>query len=248
MLVVTTMPCTRLSDGADGIQITLIDPDTGGVLPAQAIVACGDKDWEVTQLCDFDAETGALIAMFIQVFEWDESTGSLVITSVRADDPTMPYTPTGEVRACTVSSSDAYVVLTDFCYDDAGVTRRGWHGWVFINDTHISDLYYDDTGGVLAAPTIVACPDLAFSVERKFDGDDLSGVDTITIPDGVLSFSVTVRSIGGGVTIDGPDMVAKPLFAGQSIGASADGNNTINGPITIVGTGGSVVNAFWVFP
>lgn len=85
--------------------------------------------------------------------------------------------------------------------------------------------------------------------ERKVDGDGVSGVDTIIIPDGVFSWALTVSAIGSGVTIDGPDFSNGPvsLFAGQSIGHSADGkNNTLNGPITITTTADSIVNATWV--
>ena len=250
VLVVTTLPCPPAGDGA--VDVTLIDPGTGDVVAPQAIVSCGDKDWEVNQLCDYDSGTGDLIATFIQVFEWDEDTGTLVITNVRADDPTVAYVPVGTVRACATDVAVVDVEVTGFCYDVAGTSTQGWQAWIFVDGVHTgTNIYYDIDGVVLVAPTPVECDVIVappVSIERRFDGDDLTNVDTITIPDGVLSFSVTVENVGAGVTIDGPDMVAMPLFNGQSIGHAADASNTINGPIVVTGTAGSRANAFWVFP
>lgn len=97
-------------------------------------------------------------------------------------------------------------------------------------------------GAVTANPPV--------AVGRKIDGDDISGAGTLTIPDGVMSFSVTCRSVGAGVTIDGPDFTsgAVPVYAGQSISHAADGANTIDGPIEVTTTAGSVVNATWMTP
>lgn len=87
------------------------------------------------------------------------------------------------------------------------------------------------------------------AVERKLDGDDISGAGSIVIPDGVLSFGVSVVNAGAGVTIDGPDYAAPVnLATGVSVNASGDGKNTINGPITVTTTAGSVVVANWMFP
>lgn len=95
----------------------------------------------------------------------------------------------------------------------------------------------------------VVVDSLPAAVERKVDGDDISGAGSIVIPDGALSFSATVYAVGAGVTINGPDFAsATALFDGQSVGHSADENNTLNGPITITTTAGSIANAIWVTP
>lgn len=71
----------------------------------------GFHDWEVNQLCDFDVD-GNLIATFLQLFQWDEATSTLVITLVRADDPTIPYVPTGTVQACAADDGPTNDLLT----------------------------------------------------------------------------------------------------------------------------------------
>ncbi len=164
VLVVTTLPCPP-GDPTSDIVVTLIDPATGLVVAPQPIVSCGDRDWEVNQLCDYDTETGDFIATFIQVFEWDTDTGVLTISNVRADDPTVPYTPTGTVRACSDDETQADVEITEFCYDPAGpeTLARGFHAWLFINGEHTGDVYYDAAGGILlSAPAFLPCPDLVY--------------------------------------------------------------------------------------
>lgn len=162
VLVVTTLPCPPGDPGAS-ITVTLIDPSTGDLVAPQAIVSCGNHDWEVDQLCDYDPDTGELIATFLQLFEWDTDTGTLVITNVRADDPTILYTPTGTVRACATDNSQIDVEVTDFCYDPAGpdALAHGWQAWIFIDSVHTGNVYFDAAGSTLVAPTVVDCPDLA---------------------------------------------------------------------------------------
>lgn len=190
VLVVTTLTCPP-GDPASGVTVTLIDPATGNVVAPQPIIPCGGQDWEVNQLCDYDVD-GNLIATFLQVFEWEEDSGSVQISLVRADDPQVPYAPSGEVRAC---ASDSPVIT------------------------------------------------------RGIDGDYQVGAGTITIPDGVLSFAVTVLSGGNTTTIDGPDFAGPvTLHNGQSIGHSADDDNLIRGPITVTVPAGAIVNSTWVVP
>lgn len=107
----------------------------------------------------------------------------------------------------------------------------------------------NDVGDPIPVSGAVNVTDVTASVERKLDGDHVTGVDTITIPDGVITFGVTVLAVGAGVTISGPDFVAPvTMFPGQSINHSADRSNTINGPIVITTTAGSEVNATWLKP
>lgn len=96
------------------------------------------------------------------------------------------------------------------------------------------------------------------AVERKVDGDIQVGVGSIVIPDGVISFAVSV--LDGGTdptvladwpTINGPDFAAPvPLRRGQSVSHGADDGhgNTVNGPITVTVPAGAAVNATWVKP
>lgn len=95
-------------------------------------------------------------------------------------------------------------------------------------------------------------------VERKVDGDFQNGAGSIIIPDGVISFAVSVleggtdpSSLADWPTINGPDFAAAvPLRRGQSVSHGADdGNgNTINGPITVTVPASAAVNATWVKP
>lgn len=96
----------------------------------------------------------------------------------------------------------------------------------------------------------------ATPVERLVDGDFVNGAGTITIPDGAISYAVTVLAGGDDpsdvsdwVTIDGPDFAAPvPLTQGQSVSAAADAGNTLNGPITITIPAAAAANATWVTP
>lgn len=96
----------------------------------------------------------------------------------------------------------------------------------------------------------------AVPVERLVDGDIQVGVGTITIPDGVISYAVTVLEGGSDVTdlatwvtIDGPDFAAAvPLAQGQSVSAGADAGNTLSGPIDITVPANAAANATWVTP
>ena len=130
--------------------------------------------------------------------------------------------------------------------------HAGIPAWGVRNDADavLTDADLDYTGlATDSAGRLKVIASTPAAVERKIDGDDISGAGTITIPDGVLSFALTVQTVGAGVTLSGPDFTsgAVALFAGQSIGHSAD-NNTLNGPLTITTTAGSVVNATWVTP
>lgn len=105
----------------------------------------------------------------------------------------------------------------------------------------------DEFGRVLTVPS--AAPPAPAPQERLVDGDHILGAGTITIPDGVIEFGLSVKTVGGGVTLDGPDFAAPiTLFEGQSISKRADDGNTLNGPITITTTAASEVNATWVKP
>lgn len=106
----------------------------------------------------------------------------------------------------------------------------------------------DDNGGSITVDGAVNVTNVTPVLERKFDGANATGAGSITIPDGVISFGVTVSALGVSVTIGGPDGSPVSLFAGQSINHSADSGNTINGPITVTTTAGSVVNATWIKP
>lgn len=108
------------------------------------------------------------------------------------------------------------------------------------------------------AGNAIPVTDSTTPVERLVDGDFQDGLGTITIPDGVLSFGVTV--LAGGTnpanlanwpTINGPNFVAPvPLRRGQSVSHAADEGhgNTLNGPITVDVPAGAAVNATWVKP
>ena len=160
VLVITTLACPPgVVDG--GIAVVLVDPSTGDVVPAQEIVSCNNKDWEVNQLCDYDPDTGDLIATFIQIFEWSEDTGVLLVTNVRADDPSIVYVPVGQVRSCTDDETSIDIEVTEFCYATEGPPGHGWQAWVFLNGVHVSNIYYDAAGVVIVAPTVVDCPPLA---------------------------------------------------------------------------------------
>jgi len=104
----------------------------------------------------------------------------------------------------------------------------------------------------------LAVSDTTAAVEREVDGDIVIGLGTLTIPDGVLSFSATVLEGGFDIldtsdwpTVDGPSFAAPvPLRKGQSISMAADEGhgNTINGPIVIEVPAGAAVNATWMLP
>lgn len=160
VIVVTTVACPPAEDGS--VTVTLVDPSTGTNIEPQAVQACGNIDWEVNQLCDY-AVDGTLIATFVQVFEWDEDTGVLIISNVRADNPAVAYVPTGTVRSCTDDQSSVDIEITEFCYDPEGgdTVAKGWHAWLFLNGVHTSDVYYDAAGTVLVGPTIIECADPA---------------------------------------------------------------------------------------
>jgi hypothetical protein len=180
VLVLTTLACPEGFDDPGVVTITLIDPANGSVLPQQAIVACGDKDWEVNQLCDYDMATGALIATFIQVFEWDEDTGVLIISLVRADNPAIPYVPVGQVRACTDDESHTDVEVTEFCYTLGDDPVHGWQAWVFLDGVYTVTVYFDAFGAILVAPTIVECPQLATEETLVDVLEVLNEIDTNT--------------------------------------------------------------------
>lgn len=158
VIVVTTLPCPPGSPDVS-ITTTLIDPLTGDVVAVQPIRPCGNRDWEIIQLCDYDEDTGELIATFDQLFEWDENTQTLSVTNVLASDPDTPYTPTGLVRACQGDASTD-VEVTPFCYSDFG-TKHGYRAWLFVDGVYTTSLYFSETGVPLVAPTLVDCPPLA---------------------------------------------------------------------------------------
>jgi len=157
VLVITTLACP----GDGSVSVSLIDPSTGDPVPAQAIVSCENKDWEVNQLCDYDVDTGELIATFIQIFEWSEDTEILVVTNVRADNPAVVYVPTGQVRACSTDQTVTDVEVTEFCYATEGPIGHGWQAWIFLDGVHVANIYYDALGVVIVDPTVVDCPPLA---------------------------------------------------------------------------------------
>lgn len=103
---------------------------------------------------------------------------------------------------------------------------------------------------------LVALGGSSGALERHVDGDIQVGVGTITIPDGVISYSVSVLAGGSDVTdlstwvtIDGPDFTAAlPLRDGQSVNEGADGSNVLLGPFTVTVPANGAANATWVFP
>jgi len=161
-LAIVTFPCPP-GDPSLGVNVALIDPVTGNALPEQAIVPCDNRDWEVNQLCDYDTETGALIASFTQIFEWDEATGSLIITLVRSDDPTIIYVPTGLVRACNTPRVD--IEITEFCYEAQPDQLQGWQAWTFTDGLYTGSVYYALDGAVLVDPVAVQCVGLTIDIE-----------------------------------------------------------------------------------
>lgn len=100
VIVVTRWACEP-NDGTPSI--IMLDPATGNVVPNQVVVPCDSRDFELNHLCDFDPDTGEVIAAVTQIFEWNEATGSLDVRLVRADDPTgPPYVVQGVLRQCHV--------------------------------------------------------------------------------------------------------------------------------------------------
>jgi len=97
---------------------------------------------------------------------------------------------------------------------------------------------------------------------RLVDGDFQYDTGTITIPDGVLGFSISVLAGGSDaddtsdwVTLDGPDFVAPiPLIVGQSIshtagdGDDSDTPSTLSGPFVVTVPAAGAANATWVLP
>ena len=164
VLVITTLACPPGdADTAGAIDTTLIDPVTGDVVAPQAIVACGDQDWEVNQLCDYDSETGEYIATFLQIFQWDEDTEMLTITLVRADDPEVVYVPVGDVRTCESQAASGFdVEVVPICYEEdalPGAMQRGFGVWVFsqADGTFVSATLYDQFGVLLVDFTQQVC-------------------------------------------------------------------------------------------
>lgn len=96
----------------------------------------------------------------------------------------------------------------------------------------------------------------AAPVERSVDGGFQEGAGSIVVPDGVLSFSVSVLSGGSDptdtsdwVTLDGPDFAAAvPLKNGQTMCHRGDMNNTLAGPFTVTVPAGAAANASWSMP
>lgn len=136
-------------DGAN-IAVTTIDASTGNVIPNGPVVPCGDKDWEVNQLCDIDPVTGDVIATVTQIFEWDETTGALVIRLERADQPGVDYVPVGDLGTCAPGQLVALAVQV--CEDDGGNLRPLTEVlWVDTHDSTVRTVYYLDATGTLTA-------------------------------------------------------------------------------------------------
>jgi len=155
-----------------------------------------------------------------------EGSLTILVSATHAEDA--PHV-SGDVGAFALAvRNDADAVVTD-------------------TDGDYSQISVDSAGRVKVTGTVTASPPAA--VQRLVDGERQLGAGTIVIPDGVLSFAVSVQVVGSGVTIDGPDFAAPvDLYAGQSIGHAADESNTLNGPITVTTTALSDVNAIWVKP
>jgi hypothetical protein len=129
------------------ITITTLDPSTGGVIPNGPVVPCGDKDWEINQLCDVNPVTGEVIATVTQIFEWDETTGAVVIRLERPDAPGIPYVPTGVLQTCAGGQLQA--VETVVCGNTAGILRQLTE--VVLIDTldgTIKTVFYLDNGAL----------------------------------------------------------------------------------------------------
>lgn len=132
--------------------------------------------------------------------------------------------------------NDANAALTDANFDRSGIA-------------------VDSAGRVKIVGDVTAAP--APSVERLVDGDFQNGAGSIVIPDGVISYGVTVLAGGtdpgstaSWVTINGPNFTsgAVPLISGQSVNEAADTGNKINGPITVTVPAGAAANATWITP
>lgn len=135
--------------------VTMIDPSTGAVVPNQVVVPCDARDFELNHLCDFDTNTGDVIAAVTQIFEWDEATGSLQVRLVAADDPTgPPYVVQGVLRQCHVPTW-VDVETSIVCGNTAGVLRQLTQMivWDTRNGLLLSAFYLDADGNV-AAPNV----------------------------------------------------------------------------------------------
>ena len=132
--------------------VTMLDPATGDVVPNQVVVPCDGRDFEINHLCDFDPDTGEVIAAVTQIFEWNEATGSLDVRLVRADDPTgPPYVVQGVLRQCHVPTW-VDVEPAVVCGDTAGVRRQLIELVVYDtrNGLVIGHVYLDGEGNQVA--------------------------------------------------------------------------------------------------
>lgn len=148
VILLVQIPC----DGTDPIVIT-IDAETGIVLPNGPVVPCGDKDWEVNQICDVDQVTGQVLATVTEIFEWDETTGSLTRTLEKADVPGVPYVPVGQLQAC--SGGQLQAISQIVCGNDAGVLRQLTE--IVLLDTldgTIRFVFYIDAEGTVTTPGV----------------------------------------------------------------------------------------------
>lgn len=121
VIVVTRWPCNP----DDAVPtVTMLDPSTGNAVPNQVVVPCDARDFEINHLCDFDPDTGEVIAAVTQIFEWNEATGTLEVRLVAADDPTgPPYVVQGVLRQCHVPTwVDVEPAIV--CGNTAGVLRQ----------------------------------------------------------------------------------------------------------------------------
>lgn len=147
VIVVTRWACDP-NDAAP--TVTMLDPSTGNVIPNQVVVPCDSRDFELNHLCDFDPNTGDVIAAVTQIFEWDEATGSLQVRLVLADDPTgPPYVVQGVLRQCHVPTW-VDVETSIVCGNTGGILRQLTQMivWDTRNGLLLSAFYLDAEGNV----------------------------------------------------------------------------------------------------
>lgn len=228
VILLTRIPC----DDTDPTIITL-DASTGAPIANGPVVPCGEKDWEVSTLCDVDPITGQVIATVIQIFEWDETLGTLVRTLERADLPGVPYVPAGELQTCSGGQLQAVTALV--CGDTGGILRQLTE--IVLLDTldgTIRSVYYIDAEANVVTPnvgetfTVGGCPGSDAAAERPEDTPHMSG--------DIGNFVLGVRNDNAVVVTDADGDYS--LIAVDSVGRI--GITDLGGSITIDDGGGSI--------
>jgi conjugal transfer/entry exclusion protein len=141
---------TRWSCDPEAVpSIVLLNPSTGAVIPNEPVVKCDLRDWEVNQLCDVGPD-GQVYATVTQIFTFDQETGILTVSLVRADDPNVPYVQQGQLQTC--SPGQLEVEAIQVCGNTAGTFRQLTE--MALIDTRdgviVSTFYIDATGATVA--------------------------------------------------------------------------------------------------